>query len=167
MCPRCLCLTRYSSSADKDSYCSHSQKRKAEARSPRKLTERKNIKLFSKPQRFAKKLQRSGCYTVATVKEKSRGSEPSDNDGRGLSCEAATGDGTDQTSRSYTRNSAEQRGWTNKTTSHRKEKSQRKKHLNLYATESSQITFRQIRLNLSLSQPETLFCLLQPFLLSN
>ena len=26
-------------------------------------------KLFSKSQRFAKKLQRSGCYTKATVKE--------------------------------------------------------------------------------------------------
>lgn len=57
-------------------------------------------------------LQRTVCYTLITVKEKSRGSEPSDNDGRGLSCEVATSDGTDQTSRSYMRISAEQRGWT-------------------------------------------------------
>ena len=57
-------------------------------------------------------LQRSGCYTVATVRKKSQGSQPSDNDGRGLSCEVAAGDGTDQTSRSYTRIRAEQRGWT-------------------------------------------------------
>ena len=45
---------------------------------------------------------------------KSRGAKPSDNDGRGLSCEVAAGDVTDQTSRSYTRISAEQRGWTGK-----------------------------------------------------